>query len=420
MTILRARFATVAFVSLLGSLAAVYACDVYDTSLLGGTTIPQGKGVGFWSGKVDGCDSAGVPGERHRPAPQPGAELPPIYVALRTLNLGQRGEDGKPNPNVWQEQGFDLDGVCTNSATCNQGDRTTRSCRTTGSATPFDGDYCRDNTFGRFAYQAALVPEISGRYGLNSDTFNCSLCVGYYNFLVKVSGYNGTRNDDRIRIDLYPSTGLETVLPWDCRSDDWKSRPCFTPDQPWKVQEDVLTGPRTGSELPPSRLFVEDAYVRDGYLVSNLPPDTLFWFPGKSPVSTAFPLKIAGGLLVGRVARSVEGLWTVEDGLIAGRARGADIITSFRQIGLCENDPSYSVVTQFITGNVDISSTGVVDENQPCDALSFGVGFTATQATPGRLEPVAPLVECANGSVSDAGAEGGQDAGGGVDAGGDR
>jgi hypothetical protein len=375
-------------------------CNVYDTSLILPSTVPQGKGIGFWSGKVGKCDSAGVPRESDRPAPTSDADLAPFYLALSTLDLGERGPDGKPNPNVWQTQGFDLDGVCTNSPTCNSGDSIPVSCKNPGTAIPFDGDYCRDNTFGRFAYQAAVVPEVAKKYGLNADNFNCSLCIGSYNFIVRISQYNGKATDAQVRVDLYPSPGLESVLPWDCRSDDWKTHPCFTPDMPWKVQEDVLKGPRNGNELPDSKIATLDAYVRNGYLISALPNDTLFWFPGRNAIATAFPLRMQSSLFTGKLVRSQEGTWTVEDGMIAGRSKGTDIVKGFRQIGLCESDPSYSLISSFVNTNLDITASGVVDPNVPCDSLSFGIGFTAKQAKPGKLEAVAPLEECKTPSPS--------------------
>ena len=55
---------------------------------------------------------------------------------------------------------------------------------------------------GPDGHTASLVPEVSNKYGLSHEKLNCDLCVGHYNFLLRISGYNGKANDDRVRIDL--------------------------------------------------------------------------------------------------------------------------------------------------------------------------------------------------------------------------
>jgi hypothetical protein len=377
--------------------AGLHACDVYDASLLATNgPAPQDRrnGIGWWS-KDDGrgCFTAGAPRPEDRPPPGNPGDVGTIMMAIESMRLGSLDEQNVIDRNAWKGIGLDLDGVCTSSDTCDKDP--VQSCRPTGSAVPRDADYCRDNTFGRLEHTAALVPEISRKYGLSDDGFNCALCVGHYNFLVKVSGYNGEPNDDRVRVDLYPSPGLEAPLPWDCADPSWRTRPCFTPDRPFTVQEDALTTSRPGPDLPDSRYADDNAYVRDGYMVMKIPERTLFWFPGTKGIVVAYPLRIENGTVVGRIGRGADGLWRVTDGVIAGRARGDDMVRGFRLIGLCEtNDANYPLLTEFVTSNLDILADGVVDPNRTCDAMSFGLVFTAIQATAGKLETVPPLVEC--------------------------
>lgn len=300
--------------------------------------------------------------------------------------------------------GFDLDGVCTASETCTSPDPPP-SCKTAGSALPADGNYCRDNTFGRLEYTAALIPELTKKYGLSDDAFNCALCVGDYNFIIRITGYNGEPNDDRVRVDLYPSPGLEQPLPWDCSKPDWRTHPCFTPDMPWTIQQGTTVDGRAGPDLGDSKLFDDAAYARDGYLVTNLPPETLFWFPGYKGLVVAFPLKLESAIVTGKLARGADGLWRITDGMIGGRVRGADIIHGFRLIGFCDtNDPrNYQLMTTFVSSNLDVIGDGRSDPEAPCDAMSIGIAFSALQALPGgKLAPVQPLVECA---TRDAGAD---------------
>jgi hypothetical protein len=391
--------------------AAAESCSVYDRSLLlpgDDASVPQGSGVGWWSGKgSDGCFTAGMPTPSDRPAPVEGASLPPIYLAIRSMRIGSLNAKGELDQNAWKDLGFDIDGTCTGSATCPQ-EEPKPSCKAATVSVPTDGNYCRDNTFGRLEYQATTIKELGGKYGLSDDAFNCALCIGAYNFVIRVSDYNGKGDDDRVRVDMYPSPGLDKVLPWDCASGDWKNHPCFTQDMPFLIREDSMAQPRGGPDLGDSKIFDDQAYVRQGYIVFTLPSDTLFWFPGTKAPATAYPLRLQSGVVTGRLARASDGTWGVTDGVIAGRVKRDDIIRGFRLIGVCEQDPNYGLLNTFVNNNLDVLASGDPDPSKPCDAMSVGLGYVAVQATPGRLEPVADPVECA---VRDAGADAREDAG---------
>jgi hypothetical protein len=392
-------------------LAGFFACNVYDASLLEpgpGTGVEPKNGVGWWS-KDDGrgCFTAGRPSAADRPASDGDGDVGPILVAVDTMRLGSVNEANAVDPNAWKDMGFDLDGLCTASDTCELPDLPP-SCKPGASALPRDGNYCRDNTFGRLEHAAALVPEISATYGLSHDKLNCDLCVGHYNFLLRITGYNGKANDDRVRIDLYPSPGLEKPLPWDCNDPTWRTRPCFQPDMPWTIQSDKVTEPRGGPELPTSTIVDDNAYVREGYLYITMPEDTLFWLPGTKGIAVAYPLRVRNGLVSGKIERGTDSVWRITDGIIAGRTLGEDMKQAFRYIGFCESTDAenFQLMTTFIDGNLDVLGNGGSDPNAPCDAMSIGIGFTALQAKAGKLEDVEPLVECQRkGDPSDGGTD---------------
>ncbi len=405
--------------SILGLLAAAALmvgaqCSIYDTSLLAPAAplAPAKGGVGWWSGAGDrGCFSARMPGPGDRPGPQSDKVLPPIYLAVQSTRLGSLGEDGKLNNNAWQDIGFDLDGVCTGVDSC-PGDDTPPSCKPTVPQISIDGHDCRDNTFGRLEYAAALVPELSKKYGLNDDAFNCALCVGDYNYLFRVTGYNGEENDDKVRLDLYPSPGLERPLPWDCADPTWKDRPCFTPDNEFTAAADSMNDPRPGRDFTDAKVFDDSAYVRDGYLVVTLPADTYLWFPGYKALVVAYPIKLQHGIVAGKIARGGDGVWRITDGTIGGRVRGADLVKGFRDLGLCEKDPNYFVMTDFVNKNLDVLADGKNDPNATCDAMSAGIAFNAQQVLPGKIAAVEPLEECVlrGTAVDDAGTDAAKDA----------
>jgi hypothetical protein len=400
---------------LLGALGSgalgFFACNTYDSSLLEpapGSAVESRNGIGWWS-KEDsrGCFSAGVPSLADRPGPQDAKDVGPVIMAIDSMKVGSLDDNGALDPNAWKDLGFDLDGVCTASDTCESVDPPP-SCQVGGSALPRDGKYCRDNTFGRLEYAAALIPELTTKYGLSDDRFNCALCVGHYNFLIRVTGYNGEPNDDRVRIDFYPSPGLEKPLPWDCSKPDWRTHPCFTPDMPWTVEEGATADGRPGPELGDGKMFDDAAYVRDGYIVARLPEDTLFWFPGYKALVVAYPLRLQNAVVTGRIARGADGIWRIGDGMIGGRTLGDDVVKGFRLMGFCDtNDPqNYDLMTTFVRSNLDVLADGRSDSNVPCNAMSVGIGYTAVQARAGKLERVEPLVECKlHASGGDAGAD---------------
>jgi hypothetical protein len=358
-----------------------------------------------------------MPTEADRPPPGSDKVLPPIYLAVQSTRLGSLAENGQLDNNAWQDIGFDLDGVCTGVESCT-GDDSPPSCKPTVPQISTDGHDCRDNTFGRLEYAAALVPELSKKYGLSDDAFNCALCVGDYNYLFRISNYNGEANDDSVRVDLYPSPGLDKPLPWDCKDPSWKDHPCFTPDEKFQVTPDSMSAPQAGPDLSDSNVFDAAAYVRDGYLVVKFPDNTLVWFPGYKALVVAFPILIQKGLMAGKLTHDVDGVWRITDGTIGGRVKGTDLVQGFRDLGLCEADPNYSVMVDFVNKNLDVLSDGTNDSDATCDAMSTAFAFTAQQVVAGKLSTVEPLKECVlrGTAVDDAGADAGttiKDAGGG-------
>ncbi len=404
-------------------------CNVYDSSLLAGAgsgdagaDAPEaGSGIGWWSGPggTDGCFSARVPTLADRPSADSPTSIAPIYLAITNMRLGSLDTANQPSNTAWQDIGFDLDGVCTQSPTCTTS-APVESCKPTGLAIPVDGNYCRDNTFGTLEVKAAAIPQIGGTYGLNDDAFDCALCVGAYNFLVRVSNYDGQPDDAHVRVDMYASPGLEMPLPWNCAAPNWRTQPCFTPDMPFTIRDTAVTQPQGGPALPDAVINDPDAYVRAGYIVAQLPPNTLFWFPGYNAPATAFPLSFVRAVVTGRITKAQDGTWTIQDGMIGGVVTEQDILNGFQLIGFCpSNEPTnYPLMQNYLHGNLDILANGKVDSTVTCDSVSVGIGFTAGEATAGKLVSVPDLVPCTRRGQGDGGVEGGGEGGteGGSDA----
>jgi cysteine-rich repeat protein len=370
--------------------------EPFDPSLCSG-------GECWWS-TLEGegqCQSAGAPTDDARPAASVDGSStePDLYFGLAKVRVGTTNREGKVADDGWQDFGLDLDGVCTNSSTCPASERI--SCRSSTAALPFDGQLCRDNTLARLQPVVAEVPEIGERYGLSENVFNCALWRGSYNYVVRVSGYNGERDDSQVRVDFYRSSGLEEQLPWQCKPDqtDFRERyPRWRSSLSWRVDEADLTAPiEKDGAWPDGRIADADAYVKDGYLVAQLPEGASVGFIGDGSPHRGFVLRTAHGHLLGRLQHEQDGTWSLVDGLLAGRIRNEDLILAFREVGFCEEGSLsrfYASMVSYVEENADVLASGESISELPCDAMSYAIGFEAAQITPGSSAFVPPRVEC--------------------------
>ena len=400
---------------LAASFVLAASCKVYDESLLldgtggFGDDVEYGNGIGWWSGKdpETGCATASMPTSADRPAKSdPGDSIDEIIFAIRDMRLGSLDEQGELSSTAWQELGFDLDGTCTRSTTCEQVEPIV-SCQPSGSFLPPDGKYCRDNMFGRMEYAIATNPDIGIRFGLNDNSFNCSLCRGAYNMLFRVSDYNGQPNDASIRVDIYPSPGIDTLKDIDCDS-EWSPEECWKPADAWMVQSDYVDDPIGSTDIGPSKLYDPTAYVRDGYAVVALPANTQLWFPDDRGDATAFPMIVQGGIVTGKMVQADDGTWSLEDGIIAGSMKVEDAVEGFRFLGMCKGDPLEATVEPFASAWADVLSSGAVLPDVACDAISVGIAFRASEAQIGKVAVVEVEDPCVD-EQADAGADGGVD-----------
>jgi cysteine-rich repeat protein len=385
----------------------------YDGAASDSSTDPAGDaatdpstcnaGECWWSRNTsDSCKSAGLPGPSDRPesAQDGNVELSEIYLGFTKIRLGSTNPAGEVREDAWEDFGLDLDGVCTNSATC-QGTSDV-SCRSATRTLPFDGQLCRDNTLARLQPVVAAVPEIGERFGLSEQFFNCALWRGSYNTIVRIAGYNGRANDSRVRIDYYTSVGLQGGgLPWECTPQltDFEAKyPRWRSSRAWLVDEAELTAPvSTPGSWPDSKLADADAYVRDGYLVARMPDDAPVGFVGNGKPHRGFRFKAQQAYWIGNLQKLQDGTWTVRDGLIAGRIKRDDLVQAFREVGFCESGQFasfYQSMLSYVDENADLLASGTNSGNLPCDAMSYAIGFAAAQVTPGTSAPAPKRFEC--------------------------
>ncbi len=359
----------------------------------------------------EGCDSAGVPKASDRPTDSdPGDSVAPIYLATSRMRFGSANDDDAltPNKDAWADIGMDLDESCTNSPTCSaDGALVEQHACQNSLLVPFDGNDCRDNQIGKLYTVAALSPQVGPLFGITEPDWNCALHRGEFGVIFKVSDYNGKPNDDAVRLDMYTSIGLQKLESWTCTSGpggtvpaDWFNQAPWLHTKHWKIaQRSVsLTAPDAGVDLPDSKYADPAAFVRGGYLFVQLPSGAEFWLDGQRAHVPGFRLELHRAILVGGLKKELDGTWSLVDGTISGVVLPTEILSSFRELGFCNNMcAAYDNVVGYLNTNQDaLSSTSDKLPNTPCDALSIGIDFEARQATASAVdvEAVDPPVDC--------------------------
>ncbi|MET0592815.1 MAG: hypothetical protein ABW133_08960 [Polyangiaceae bacterium] len=373
-----------------------------DTGRDGGPTGP------WWPyTNTHGCTSAGVPVRTDRPAASDtGADLPPIYLAVSRLRAGTTKDDGPltPDDNAWQDIGFDFDKLCTRSATCevDQMQVNDKSCANSN-LTPFDGNQCRDNEIGKLLKVASTSPTVGDYFGMTERDWNCEIHRGGFTILFKISGYNGRPNDRDVRLDMYTSTGLQSLPVWTCRatidqplSADWYNRATWLPSDRWKVAQRSIdpaaVQPTDPNELKNGIAADVAAFVRNGYIYAELPEGAEFWLNGENTAVPGTRQIMHRAVLVGQLIKGQDDLWTIDHGILQFVTSPGEMLGSFQEIGYCENMcESYYQLRNYLNTHQDtLTGTSEHLPATPCNGLSVAFDYKARQAT-ARAQDVVPV-----------------------------
>jgi hypothetical protein len=359
------------------------------------------------------CQSAGVPSAADRPATEdPGANLPPIHLVVSRIRFGTANDDAAltPNPDAWKDIGFDLDKRCTASSTCEDSLEEPIyevACRHASAQRPYDGNQCRDNELSKLFKLAASSPSIGEWFGMTEADWNCELHRGGSGNLLKISDYNGKKNDRQVRLDVYSTLGLQQLPTWTCRNGiqnplatDWSSRVSWRADAHWKIAASSisLSAPDSGSELPDAKVYDPAAFVRNGYLFAMLPDNSEFGLNGTNTSVPGFSFFLYRGVMIGELVKEGDGTWSIDKGTIGGVVRPDQVLQAFEAMGFCGNlCTSFDQVRDYLNTYRDaLSSTAEILPNTPCDALTFGEQFRARQASAGKqdIESVPAPTSC--------------------------
>lgn len=351
----------------------------------------------WWIERNDyGCETARMPTADDRPANEDlGNELPPIYFAISRVRLGATKDDESLSmgEDEWLSIGFDMDGVCTNSESCtSDGAIIDEPACLNETITPYDGSNCRDNELGKLSQVAAQASELGETWGFSERDWNCELHRGGFSVIIKISKYNGKRNDRSVQFDMYTSVGLQTLPGWNCRDSmdkpldpEWYTYPSWLPSLHWVIAQQSISSLSSGSgqELPSSKTADHAGFVRDGYFFASIPDGRDFWLNGERTPTPGFRYIMHRGVMVGQLVHNPDDTWTVQNGTLAFVILPDEYLQGFQEIGFCENlCDGLDVLVEYNKTRTDtLYSTTEILPDVPCDALSMGLDFDARQVT---------------------------------------
>ncbi len=383
----------------------------------GGSAGQEPEGTRFWEDtEGDMCPTVSRPSAAQRP-PAGGGGDQVVYLVMNQVDLGDGGPAMTGDQNAWKGIGFNLDRSCNTAtwpdgalsggqvSTCPQ--LKDKACKNELQDN-FDGEYCRDNALGNLFALARLSPAVGDPFRLNGGDWNCALRQGSMGIVFKISDYNGNLNDDQVRLDVYSSTGVTQPANWNCRTGPSDSDPL---DPSWPHQAEIpraktfqvadrdLASPPSGGEIPASKWADPSAYVRAGWLVASLPESTELWFSGLSAETPGLRFVLNHPVIAARLEQDSDGRWLFSSATLGATSKPSDMITSFREIGFCENlCDSYTTTLGYLSQGVDmLSSSFEPMPDQPCDALSFGMAFSAKQYDNFQVVSVPPPPDVSGG-----------------------
>ncbi|MBM4373714.1 MAG: hypothetical protein FJ095_01425 [Deltaproteobacteria bacterium] len=364
------------------------------TGGVGGTGGAGGAGgVGGQGGTGGGsCVSARWPGAPAADDPSIGSDLDLVF-AVRTIDIGESQTDLN---SVGPKVGYDLDGVCTGL-----GDPS--SCLVPSGADP--GDY-KDGPGGidnRTAKLFASAKTFNASF--SSQNFSEGANDGSWSLLVRVSKYNGTKNDGKVTVALYPSPGIGDEA---CAPDDTK--PLWNGSDAWPVDANALgksnSGPGSdggmgvcskgvpGYSYDAPKYVDTNAYVADGIFVANLPGAALT----VSNFKAGTLVKLTAGFITGTIVVGPNG-YRISEGVFTGRWTATDMFLAFSTglsegQALCTTNPVYQLIRTAVCSARDIAGS-LGGPTTPCDAVSFALRFEAEPAKLGAvLEVPLPMSGC--------------------------
>ena len=293
----------------------------------------------------------------------PNGESLDYSFAIRRFRVRPRGEP---------PLGFDLDDRCTGDLRSTTNDS---PCRPTNEAKDDDGGV--DNAFGRIVDLLSLG--FDGGTDVTGDAISDNVANGLFTQLVLLYDYNGTANDDAVRVALVESQLITGGCTPD--ADGGKPTPKWDGCDTW--------GYLAGTPTFGNQLATADGWVTDDVLVVKL--GTIQFGLGIAS------FKLQEAILKARLVHD-GGAVRLSEGVVAGRADVTSLFATAAHLSLndktdliCNNAPTLDFVRKATCDAPDLPHAKADDgTDEACDAVSFAIGFEAERAKIGAERPRAP------------------------------
>jgi len=292
----------------------------------------------------------------------PTGAAPELVLALETLQV--KDEPGK-------ELGFDLDGRCTCpdvSACLLNGTPLDKTC----ALAPGGRDIVGNFLLGQFAAKETAFSQ---------DALQMRLAKGAAGAILKITDYNGAANDPAVTLEFFG----EAWMPLD----DAGVQPTPRKDgtDTWTVYPDTVGFISAGPQAIQRDTV---AYVTNHTLVAHLLDATIALRPDTGVNDNPLVIEVHDAFMTAKLVSTDRG-FRLESAMLGGRWPSDRILKSFATLAdvngsICKNSGSYLLLKVGVCATQDIASKQADDNHQaPCNAVSWGFGFTAG---PAHIDPI--------------------------------
>jgi hypothetical protein len=305
--------------------------------------------------------------------------------AISKLILGRNDTNGTSNKELWKTIGYNLDFTVTTKTSSGVAVGDSVCARINGASfdTIADGNNGRDNAFG-----STVLPILLSVHPEIEKTSNAQIQQGKHSLLIDVQGLGSAPTYESLTVRLYEAREFTDAQ-------GMPAKPVFDGSDVWpiafeSVNEGMLDKPRS--------------IVTDGYVAAEGVAGTLVAQFDESIVLTldALPVPDGQGIMQIRIRQPILSMRFsadrshVDSGTLAGTIDTAELdeevarLTGVIDNKLCHSETLESI-RQLVRQSSDILADRQSHANLPCNSISIGIQFEATQAQLGAvLPPAAP------------------------------